>query len=499
MRSDVSVELVLLVPGLLGPGAAGAGDPASAQALVAGLDLDGLDRLLARAVHTGEKAADESLEALAFRSFGHAAPPAGADWPVAALTALVDGFAEEGVGVRLRADGFAEEGSRIRLRADPVHLRADIDDLVLFDASDIDLSPDEAEALARTVNDALAPHGPRIEAAHPHRWYVAPDAPARIATTPLSRAAGTPVSDALPRGPDAARWHRWMNEVQMALHECPVNVERERRGAAPVNSVWVWGAGSLPPAGGAPAPFVQVWTDDALLRGLARHAGVERGANPAGAEEWLGGGPRPGAKPAGAEEWLDGGPRSGANPAGAEEWLGGGPRPGAHPAGAEEWLGGGPRPGAHPAGAEEWLGGGPRPGAHPAGAEEWLGGGPRPGAHPAGAEEWLGGGPRPGAHPAGAEEWLGGGPRPGVHLAVFDDLYPAVRRADIDAWRAGLARLSRSWAQPLLDALNRGGVSRVVIHDERGNRFAATRGGRFRWWRRAGLAARIAGARGPNA
>ena len=363
MRSRASVELVLLVPGLLGPAAAGPGDREAARALVAGLDLDGLDRLLARAGHAAGTAAEESLEALAFRAFGHAAPPAGTDWPVAALTALVD----------LEAD----EGSGFRLRADPVHLRADIDDLVLFDASGIDLSPDEAVALARTVNDALGPHGPRIDAAHPHRWYVAPDAPARIATTPLSRAAGARVFGALPRGPDAARWHRWMNEVQMALHECPVNVERERRGAAPVNSVWVWGAGSLPPAGDASAPFARVWTDDALLRGLARRSGVEGGANP-----------------------------------------------------------------------------------------------------------------------AGAREWLGGDPGPGAHLAAFDDLYPAVRRADIDAWRAGLARLSRSWAQPLLDALDSGAVARVSIDDERGNRFTATRGGRFRWWRRDGLAVRIAGSRG---
>ena len=360
MRTGSPVEIVLLVPGLLGPGRVGSADPEAAQALVAGLDLDGLDRLLARARLATGTAAEESPEALAFRSFGHAAPPAGTDWPVAALTALVD--------------GCAEEGSGLRLRADPVHLRADIADLVLFDAAEIVVAPGEAEALARTVNDALGPHGPCIDAAHPHRWYVALDAPARIETTPLSRAAGAPVSEALPRGPDAARWHRWMNEVQMALHECPVNVERERRGAAPVNSVWVWGAGDLPPAGGASAPFARVWTDDALLQGLARRSGVERGA-----------------------------------------------------------------------------------------------------------------------HPAGAQEWLDGDPRPGVHLAVFDDLYPAVRRADVDAWREGVAHLSRSWAQPLLGALDRGVVARVSIHDERGHRFTATRRGRFRWWRRAGLAATMAG------
>ena len=369
MRSHASVEIVLLVPGLLGPGGGGRGDAGAAQALVEGLDLDGLDRLLSRAEHTEERGTDTSLEALALRSFGYDAPPAGADFPVAAFTALVDCDAEDESD-----DPSAEGGGGFRLRVDPVHLRADIADLVLFDAARADLSRAEAAALARIVNNALGRDGPHIDAAHPHRWYVALDAPARIATTPLSLATGARVSEAMPRGPDAPRWHRWMNEVQMALHECPVNAERERRGAVPINSVWPWGAGSLPPAPAAPAPFVGTWSDEALVHGLARHAGVQRGAMP-----------------------------------------------------------------------------------------------------------------------AGARAWLDGEPRPGVHLVVFADLYPAVRRADIDLWRSAVAHFSAAWAQPLLGALDRGAVARVAMRDERGNRFTSTRRGRFRWWRRAGLAARIAG------
>ena len=359
MRNRPGVELILLVPGLLGPGGAGSDDPAAARALVDGLDLDGLDRLLARCEHTAVATTDDSSEALLFRSFGYATPPVEGDWPVAAFTALLD------------CDG---DGSGFRLRADPVHLHADIADLVLFSAADAALSRAEANALAETVNDALRPDGPLIDAAHPHRWYVAIDAPARVTTVPLSLAAGAQVSSAMPRGPDAPRWHRWMNEVQMALHECPVNAERERRGEAPINSVWPWGAGSLPPAPRSQVRFVQAWSDDALVAGLARHVDVVCGAMP-----------------------------------------------------------------------------------------------------------------------TGAREWLEGALRPGLHLIVFDDLYPAVRRADIDAWRTGLARLSASWAQPLLAALDRGALARVSIHEERGHRFTATRWGRFRWWRREGLAARIAG------
>ena len=407
MRAGQAIHVTMFVPGLLGPGGVGSNDPDAARALVDGLDLRALDRLLARAECTVETTPDDSVEALAFRAFGYEArpvavgglgvPDAGvtahpaaaggpgagaavcpaaaggsatgdaprtpcADWPVAAVTALVDCEASTG-------------GTGSWLRADPVHLRPDIADLVLFDAVDAGVSSEEARALVETVNEALRPGGPVVDAAHPNRWYVTLEAPARMTTTPLSLAAGTKISAAMPRGPDAPRWRRWMNEVQMALHECPVNVERERRGAAPINSVWPWGGGSLPPASGASAPFVQAWSDDALVRGLACHAGIECGTLPGDAGAWL-------------------------DPA----------------------------------------------------------------------------------------------PRPGAHLIAFDALYRAARRSDLDAWRAGLARFSASWAKPLLDAQDRGAVARVSIHDERGHRFAATRWGRFRWWRRGGLAARIAGA-----
>ena len=361
VRSGASAEVILLVPGLLGPEGAPSNDPEAAHALLDGLDLGALDRLITRSELTTVAVSDGSIETLAFQSFGYAIRSAGTDWPVAALTALVD-------------CGAVERGAW--LRADPVHLRPDVADLVLFDAVDAGVSSEEARALAETVNEAFRPGGPMMEVAHPHRWYVRLDAPVRMVTTPLSLAAGTRVSPSMPRGPDAPRWHRWMNEVQMALHDCPVNAEREHRGAAPINSVWPWGGGHLPPAPGASAPFVQAWSDDALVRGFAHRAGIECGTLPAG---------------------------------------------------------------------------------------------------------------------AGA--WLDSTPRPGAHLIVFDALHRAARRSDLDAWRAGLAHFSASWAKPLLDALDRGAVARVSIHDERGHRFVATRWGRFLWWRRrGGLAATIASA-----
>jgi hypothetical protein len=106
----------------------------------------------------------------------------------------------------------------------------------------------------------------------PDRWYLRLPAKPSISTRPIATAAGRNVDDHLPLGPDALRWHRLLNEVQMALHEHPVNVEREARREPELNSVWFWGGGVLPER--AVSPFSAVWTDEPLAAGLARLAGL---------------------------------------------------------------------------------------------------------------------------------------------------------------------------------------------------------------------------------
>ena len=43
-----------------------------------------------------------------------------------------------------------------------------------------------------------------------------------------------------------------LNEVQVLLHQHPLNAARQTRGLPPVNSVWFWGAGRLPAPGPSP-------------------------------------------------------------------------------------------------------------------------------------------------------------------------------------------------------------------------------------------------------
>jgi hypothetical protein len=88
-------------------------------------------------------------------------------------------------------------------------------------------------------------------------------------------------------GADAAAAHSaaLANEIQMALHEHPVNEARERRGAPPVNAVWLWGGGRF--ARPAARPFRRVRTRDPLAAGLALGSGAAVFPLADDAAQWL--------------------------------------------------------------------------------------------------------------------------------------------------------------------------------------------------------------------
>ena len=170
------------------------------------------------------------------------------------------------------------------MRADPVHLRVGRDSVALVDSAAFDISRAEAEALVETLNrhfgDALLLYPLR-----PERWYArlgqAPD----MEATPPRAVRGRAIEAHLPAGPDAMRFDALMNEAQMALHEHPVNTEREARGAPTINSIWFWGGGVF----GAPRsrPFDTVIANDRLAHGLALAAGLRVRVLPKSAQALL--------------------------------------------------------------------------------------------------------------------------------------------------------------------------------------------------------------------
>ncbi|HSO06872.1 MAG TPA: hypothetical protein VLW45_06515 [Pelomicrobium sp.] len=232
--------------------------------LFAGLELPALARLLSR----GDPAAApaRSLNEWLLEAY---AVPRQLDLPVAPLT--------------LRLDGGAPDGD-YWLRADPIHFRVDRDRVTLADAGAFVLAEAEAAALTDALNRHFSGEGLAFVAPGPARWYLRADPAPDLVTRPLPEAVGGAAADAIANGADAARWRRLQTEMQMVLHEHPVNAAREAGGTPPVNGVWLWGGGRDP----APTArrFGTVAANDALARALAQRTDAFLG-DAATAETWL--------------------------------------------------------------------------------------------------------------------------------------------------------------------------------------------------------------------
>jgi len=239
--------------------------PIAAHEREARTGLPSLSKMLSRGRAAGLGA--RPWEAALLELFGIARQH---DWPLAPLSWVGEG--SEGV------EGYW-------LHADPVHLRAERDAVLLFDAGHFALERESARALVDALNVHFAPDGLRFFAPNPTRWYVRLDRVPDISTWPLRAAAGRSIDALLPYGSEALAWHRRVNEIQMLLHAHAVNEMRESAGQLAINSVWFWGGGMLPAAAGG--RFSGVWGDDPLARGLARAASLPWAAMPEGADSWL--------------------------------------------------------------------------------------------------------------------------------------------------------------------------------------------------------------------
>jgi hypothetical protein len=184
----------------------------------------------------------------------------------------------------LLADG-QDPGGAYWLRADPAHLHAARADLILARVGDLGLSQADADAIAATLNRHLAADDMQMVAVRPQRWYLRAGSQQALATTAPAEAMGRNVDALLPRGEHALSWHRRLNEMQMLLHDHPVNASREARGAAPVNSVWLWGGGCLPAC--SRRNDETIWTNASLARGLGLCARMPCFELPAEGTGWL--------------------------------------------------------------------------------------------------------------------------------------------------------------------------------------------------------------------
>jgi hypothetical protein len=179
-----------------------------------------------------------------------------------------------------------DPGGDYWLRADPVSLTPTRSHLTLSELPQQALTQAEAQALYGTLSAHFTASGCTLYTPHPQRWYLRLAEPAAIRTLPPAACVGVLRESDLPSGPDSAKWRRLITEVQMLLHAHPVSIERETTGKPPANAIWPWGGGHLPVKTGQPC-YQHAWSDDLLVRALARGSGVALHALPRDANDLL--------------------------------------------------------------------------------------------------------------------------------------------------------------------------------------------------------------------
>ncbi len=236
------MHLTLLVPELIWP------EPGDDHTL-GKLELPGLESLLARGKITRKPRRPQEISLAAL--FNEPAPA-----PFGAL--------------RLLGEGDSEGRTGYWLCADPVHLRFHHERIVLADAGAFELDLNEAHDIVTALNCEFADVG-HFHVGNARRWYLKLHQAIDHPVPPLSAVAGRRV-DTSDRS--ALPLTRLINEIQMYLHGHPVNAARQQEGKPAINSLWLWGGGTLEPwAAEAAGDFTSIFADDAIASGiaLARH------------------------------------------------------------------------------------------------------------------------------------------------------------------------------------------------------------------------------------
>lgn len=177
------------------------------------------------------------------------------DYPIAPIAADVDGL---------------QVGDAYWLRADPVHLLLQRDSFSLSDPVPLQVSREHAEQLIASLNQHFSQDGMTFFIGSSGAWYLRLDQIPDIQTTLPSVALDRNIYGFMPQGAAASVWLSYMNEVQMLLHDHPINALRESSHQAAINSVWFSGGGVMPLSRQSGHGVDLVVADGLLYRGLAK-------------------------------------------------------------------------------------------------------------------------------------------------------------------------------------------------------------------------------------
>lgn len=148
--------------------------------------------------------------------------------------------------------------------ADPVYLEARLDHLCLHALQPGALSANELGILFDFLQEKLAGHERYGFARIGSHGYVRADKPMPTSSMPAVAIDAELPNDYMPVD-ESGSYHGLRGEVEMALHDHAVNLQRQADGQPPVNSLWLWGGGFAPEQETLPHP--PLFADEPMLKG----------------------------------------------------------------------------------------------------------------------------------------------------------------------------------------------------------------------------------------
>ncbi|MEK7778515.1 MAG: phosphoglycerate mutase [Pseudomonadota bacterium] len=257
------MNLQILIPNLFWP-------DSSQPEIYGDLSLSGLEKMLSKS----EKKTypSETLETWLCKSFH--IDKQKCDWPIAPIMVQNDSM------------NSILPNSDFWMRADPVHLRIEQNHIMLADSQAFKISKEESQQIAQIINCCLDNKNILILPLQSDRWYLRCTEVPELETFPLSDVTCRNINDYLPIGNQSVVWRKIFNEIQMVLHDHPINQVRESRGELAINSVWFWGGGVMPQVK-IESIFSHVWGNHEFLRALAFYSNAVWKGVPINGEDFL--------------------------------------------------------------------------------------------------------------------------------------------------------------------------------------------------------------------
>ncbi|HTV50210.1 MAG TPA: hypothetical protein VME21_03420 [Steroidobacteraceae bacterium] len=169
--------------------------------------------------------------------------------------------------------------------AQPLHWVATLTRVHLPPEGLLRLDAQSRHGLTAAFNEAFGPQGyTLLSLGSGGLLLLAPAFGAVDSTDPLQAVTAGDLGQALPQGAGAAALRRLGAEIEMWLHQHPLNQARERAGALPIGALWLWGGGDwrvLPPAPRRDG-VRSFYSADPYVEGLASLAGASHAAPPSG-------------------------------------------------------------------------------------------------------------------------------------------------------------------------------------------------------------------------